>query len=115
MKYYLLYLSLFTLFSCESYSTDLVELKVKTSIADCEEENIHIKCLEVYKGKNIKKGEWLLPMCQSKICDSIFYKMNKQDTNLTFTIKGYLSKQGHDEFNYGCIGTHKIKVIEVKQ
>lgn len=114
MKCFLLYLSVFILTACENYSTDLVELKVKTSIADCEEDNIHIRCLKVCHGKNIKKGDWLLPMCENVMCDSIFYKMNKQDTTSIFIIKGYLSKKGHNEFNYGCIGTHAIKIIEIK-
>ncbi|MFK7936709.1 MAG: hypothetical protein AB8G22_24560 [Saprospiraceae bacterium] len=101
-------------FSCANnkFEDELLFIKVTTSLFDCEETNIHLKVIDA---KNIELvGNSILPICLSNTeCKKEFY--NIQDTNKVFLLEGFLSKNAHDIFDYGCIDSKIFKILSITE
>ena len=90
-----------------SYEKELKSFKVIAAEVDCEQANIHLKILEADNPTMI--GSPILPVCvNDSFCMKEFY--NLQDTSAKYSIRGYVSFEGHDVFDYGCLDAKAIKI-----
>ena len=114
-NFFKLLVPLFLFMSCKQYHENKVEVLLKSRLADCEEENIHFKIIQASDTSVVKLGDYVLPMCESEDCRDLIYTVSHIDTNSFFWAKGHLSKEGHGKIQYGCIGSHELKIHECKR
>lgn len=101
--------------SCSEYHDEQVKLVLKSEIASCEEQNIHFKVVRAISGGNEQVDKFVLPVCESKECEELIYKVSQLDTNRFFEITGQLSKKGHNSVRYGCNGSLQIKITDCQE
>jgi len=111
-NYFLVFFGILFFTSCNEYESELLTLDVITEIADCEEENIHVKIID--SEKKLFIGKYILPVCDTvSPCKTFLYALKKSDSLDTYTIQGYMSKKVHKTFDYGCTDSKFFKIIEI--
>lgn len=104
--------------NCKNYNyhKELIRIEVVSKLANCEENNIHFKVTKVYNADFVNiTDSFILPICKSDKCKENIYVLNNNDTLNRFLLTGYLSIEGHNNVEYGCVGSKLFKVVEVTE